>query len=92
MFPRREFTADDLERSLLELELAPSASIVLLPVSNTPPQHTSVSNMTTSPSPVILDISHPNSQSMSVHKEIKFDKKDESETRHFGLVVLISCK
>ncbi|XP_056611150.1 UBX domain-containing protein 4 isoform X1 [Triplophysa dalaica] len=34
MFPRREFTADDLERSLLELELAPSASIVLLPQSS----------------------------------------------------------
>ncbi|XP_060785278.1 UBX domain-containing protein 4 isoform X2 [Neoarius graeffei] len=31
MFPRREFTAEDLEKTLLELELAPSASIVLLP-------------------------------------------------------------
>lgn len=35
MFPRREFTTEDLEKSLLELELAPSASIVLLPVSYT---------------------------------------------------------
>lgn len=35
MFPRREFTTEDLEKSLLELELAPSASIVLLPVSDT---------------------------------------------------------
>uniref|UniRef100_A0A8C2D0G9 UBX domain-containing protein 4 n=1 Tax=Cyprinus carpio TaxID=7962 RepID=A0A8C2D0G9_CYPCA len=33
MFPRREFTAEDLEKSLLELDLAPSASIVLLPSS-----------------------------------------------------------
>ncbi|XP_064875143.1 UBX domain-containing protein 4-like isoform X2 [Oncorhynchus nerka] len=31
MFPRREFTADDLGKTLLELELAPGASIVLLP-------------------------------------------------------------
>uniref|UniRef100_A0A672L2U7 UBX domain-containing protein 4 n=1 Tax=Sinocyclocheilus grahami TaxID=75366 RepID=A0A672L2U7_SINGR len=31
MFPRREFTAEDLEKSLLELELTPGASIVLLP-------------------------------------------------------------
>lgn len=31
MFPRREFTSEDLERSLTELELVPSASIVLLP-------------------------------------------------------------
>uniref|UniRef100_A0A4W5KWV1 UBX domain-containing protein 4 n=1 Tax=Hucho hucho TaxID=62062 RepID=A0A4W5KWV1_9TELE len=31
VFPRREFTADDLDKTLLELELAPSASIVLLP-------------------------------------------------------------
>lgn len=30
MFPRREFTAEDLGKTLLELELAPSASIVLL--------------------------------------------------------------
>ncbi len=35
MFPRREFTAEDLQRSLLELELTPSASIVLLPVRHT---------------------------------------------------------
>lgn len=34
MFPRREFTSEDLQKTLLELELAPSASIVLLPVSN----------------------------------------------------------
>ncbi|XP_077071965.1 UBX domain-containing protein 4 isoform X2 [Siphateles boraxobius] len=33
MFPRREFTDEDLQKSLLELELAPSASIVLLPSS-----------------------------------------------------------
>ncbi|XP_012674436.2 UBX domain-containing protein 4 [Clupea harengus] len=30
-FPRREFTGEDLEKTFLELELAPSASIVLLP-------------------------------------------------------------
>ncbi|XP_060785279.1 UBX domain-containing protein 4 isoform X3 [Neoarius graeffei] len=36
MFPRREFTAEDLEKTLLELELAPSASIVLLPQSGRP--------------------------------------------------------
>ncbi|XP_062390718.1 UBX domain-containing protein 4 [Sardina pilchardus] len=34
MFPRREFTGEDLEKTLLELELAPSASIVLLPQSS----------------------------------------------------------
>ncbi|KAK0144087.1 UBX domain-containing protein 4 [Merluccius polli] len=33
MFPRREFTDEDLNRTLLELELAPSASVVLLPSS-----------------------------------------------------------
>uniref|UniRef100_A0A8C1M6W0 UBX domain-containing protein 4 n=1 Tax=Cyprinus carpio TaxID=7962 RepID=A0A8C1M6W0_CYPCA len=33
MYPRREFTAEDLQKSLLELELTPSASIVLLPQS-----------------------------------------------------------
>lgn len=31
MFPRREFTKDDYKRKLLDLELAPSASVVLLP-------------------------------------------------------------
>nr|XP_057938712.1 UBX domain-containing protein 4 [Doryrhamphus excisus] len=31
MFPRREFTSEDLNKTLLELDLAPSASIVLLP-------------------------------------------------------------
>ncbi|XP_072301475.1 UBX domain-containing protein 4 [Eucyclogobius newberryi] len=36
MFPRREFTTQDLERSLTELELVPSASIVLLPDSCRP--------------------------------------------------------
>ncbi|KAK2904609.1 hypothetical protein Q8A67_006408 [Cirrhinus molitorella] len=36
MFPRREFTAEDLDKSLMELELAPSASIVLLPQSSRP--------------------------------------------------------
>lgn len=36
MFPRREFTSDDLNRTLLELELVPSASVVLLPVSERP--------------------------------------------------------
>ncbi|XP_070694708.1 UBX domain-containing protein 4 isoform X2 [Pempheris klunzingeri] len=35
MFPRREFTSEDLNKTLLELELSPSASIVLLP-SNRP--------------------------------------------------------
>jgi hypothetical protein len=32
MFPRREFTREDYKRRLLDLELAPSASVVLLPV------------------------------------------------------------
>nr|XP_023677409.1 UBX domain-containing protein 4 [Paramormyrops kingsleyae] len=32
MFPRREFTQEDLDQTLLELELVPSASVVLLPV------------------------------------------------------------
>ncbi|NXI14122.1 UBXN4 protein, partial [Irena cyanogastra] len=32
MFPRREFTKEDYGKKLLELELAPSASVVLLPV------------------------------------------------------------
>ncbi|KAM4609215.1 UBX domain-containing protein 4 isoform 2-T2 [Polymixia lowei] len=36
MFPRREFTVEDLNKTLLELELAPSASIVLLPQSSRP--------------------------------------------------------
>lgn len=36
MFPRREFTSDDLDRTLTELELAPSASVVLLPQSSRP--------------------------------------------------------
>lgn len=36
MFPRREFTTEDLDRTLSELELAPSASIVLLPQSCKP--------------------------------------------------------
>lgn len=31
MFPRREFTREDYRRKLLDLELAPSASVVLLP-------------------------------------------------------------
>ncbi|XP_051938990.1 UBX domain-containing protein 4 isoform X2 [Hippocampus zosterae] len=31
VFPRREFTSEDLNKTLLELELAPSSSIVLLP-------------------------------------------------------------
>uniref|UniRef100_A0A8C6IPA7 UBX domain-containing protein 4 n=1 Tax=Melopsittacus undulatus TaxID=13146 RepID=A0A8C6IPA7_MELUD len=31
MFPRREFTKEDYGKTLLELELAPSASVVLLP-------------------------------------------------------------
>ncbi|XP_041118093.1 UBX domain-containing protein 4-like isoform X1 [Polyodon spathula] len=31
MFPRREFTIEDFGKTLLELELAPSAAIVLLP-------------------------------------------------------------
>nr|XP_010307395.1 PREDICTED: UBX domain-containing protein 4 [Balearica regulorum gibbericeps] len=31
MFPRREFTEEDYGKKLLELELAPSASVVLLP-------------------------------------------------------------
>ncbi|XP_030580319.1 UBX domain-containing protein 4 isoform X2 [Archocentrus centrarchus] len=33
MFPRREFSSEDMNKTLLELELAPSASIVLLPSS-----------------------------------------------------------
>uniref|UniRef100_A0A8C7NW98 UBX domain-containing protein 4 n=1 Tax=Oncorhynchus mykiss TaxID=8022 RepID=A0A8C7NW98_ONCMY len=36
VFPRREFTADDLDKTLLALELAPSASIVLLPQTGRP--------------------------------------------------------
>uniref|UniRef100_A0A3Q4GNC5 UBX domain-containing protein 4 n=1 Tax=Neolamprologus brichardi TaxID=32507 RepID=A0A3Q4GNC5_NEOBR len=36
MFPRREFTSEDLNKTLLELDLAPSASVVLLPVSSRP--------------------------------------------------------
>uniref|UniRef100_A0A6Q2Z914 UBX domain-containing protein 4 n=1 Tax=Esox lucius TaxID=8010 RepID=A0A6Q2Z914_ESOLU len=36
MFPRREFTADDMDKTLRELELAPSASIVLLPQTGRP--------------------------------------------------------
>ncbi|MBN3306553.1 R3HD1 protein, partial [Amia calva] len=40
MFPRREFTGEDFDRTLFELELAPSASVVLLPV------HFSVSKKT----------------------------------------------
>lgn len=31
MFPRREFTREDYKKKLLDLELAPSASVVLLP-------------------------------------------------------------
>ncbi|XP_017276562.1 UBX domain-containing protein 4 isoform X2 [Kryptolebias marmoratus] len=31
MFPRREFTNEDLSRSLVDLELTPSSSVVLLP-------------------------------------------------------------
>ncbi|XP_037542150.1 UBX domain-containing protein 4 isoform X2 [Nematolebias whitei] len=33
MFPRREFTNEDLNQSLLDLELTPSSSVVLLPSS-----------------------------------------------------------
>ncbi|XP_052004458.1 UBX domain-containing protein 4-like isoform X2 [Xyrauchen texanus] len=36
MFPRREFSTEDLEKTLVELELTPSASIVLLPQSSRP--------------------------------------------------------
>ncbi|KAL3056812.1 hypothetical protein OYC64_019315 [Pagothenia borchgrevinki] len=36
MFPRREFTSEDLNKTFLELELTPSASIVLLPQSGRP--------------------------------------------------------
>ncbi|KAJ8247118.1 hypothetical protein GJAV_G00258950 [Gymnothorax javanicus] len=36
MFPRREFTGEDLDRSLLELGLVPSASVVLLPQTGRP--------------------------------------------------------
>ncbi|KAL0963919.1 hypothetical protein UPYG_G00315350 [Umbra pygmaea] len=36
MFPRREFTADDMDKTLVELELAPSASVVLLPQTGRP--------------------------------------------------------
>lgn len=54
MFPRRVFTAEDMNKTLVELELAPSASIVILPVSRPvplgdssvrvePPPHTSSS-------------------------------------------------
>ncbi|KAF7218063.1 UBX domain-containing protein 4 isoform X1 [Nothobranchius furzeri] len=37
MFPRREFTSEDLSRTMLELELNPSASIVVLPQLGRPP-------------------------------------------------------
>lgn len=37
MFPRRVFTAEDMNKTLVELELAPSASIVILPVSRPAP-------------------------------------------------------
>lgn len=37
MFPRRVFTAEDMNKTLVELELAPSASIVILPVSRPGP-------------------------------------------------------
>lgn len=37
MFPRRVFTAEDMNKTLVELELAPSASIVILPVSRPVP-------------------------------------------------------
>lgn len=37
MFPRHEFTSEDLNKTLLDLELAPSASIVLVPVSTIQP-------------------------------------------------------
>ncbi|KAG7239131.1 hypothetical protein INR49_030012 [Caranx melampygus] len=36
MFPRREFTEEDMDKTLQELQLAPSASIVLLPHSGRP--------------------------------------------------------
>ncbi|KAJ8388352.1 hypothetical protein AAFF_G00133780 [Aldrovandia affinis] len=36
MFPRREFTGEDMDLTLLELELAPSASVVLLPETGRP--------------------------------------------------------
>uniref|UniRef100_A0A8C6MA41 UBX domain-containing protein 4 n=1 Tax=Nothobranchius furzeri TaxID=105023 RepID=A0A8C6MA41_NOTFU len=36
MFPRREFTSEDLSRTMLELELNPSASIVVLPLGRPP--------------------------------------------------------
>ncbi|XP_030888786.1 UBX domain-containing protein 4 [Leptonychotes weddellii] len=35
MFPRREFTKEDYKKKLLDLELAPSASVVLLPAGRT---------------------------------------------------------
>uniref|UniRef100_A0A3B5MF92 UBX domain-containing protein 4 n=1 Tax=Xiphophorus couchianus TaxID=32473 RepID=A0A3B5MF92_9TELE len=40
MYPRREFTSEDLNKTLLELELVPSASIVVLPVSSPEPANT----------------------------------------------------
>uniref|UniRef100_A0A8C4SJ74 UBX domain-containing protein 4 n=1 Tax=Erpetoichthys calabaricus TaxID=27687 RepID=A0A8C4SJ74_ERPCA len=36
MFPRREFTMEDLNKTLLDLELVPSASVVLLPQTGRP--------------------------------------------------------
>lgn len=44
MFPRREFSSDDLNKTLSELELAPSASIVLLPESRSSSQSLSSSS------------------------------------------------
>lgn len=37
MFPRREFTKEDYKRKLIDLELAPSASVVLLPAGRPAP-------------------------------------------------------
>lgn len=52
MFPRRVFTAEDMSRTLVELELAPSASIVILPVSRAPPLQDSGFPLNKLPTPV----------------------------------------
>ena len=39
LFPKRTFTSDDMSLTLLDLQLVPSASIIILPVSYDHFQH-----------------------------------------------------
>ncbi|XP_051566630.1 UBX domain-containing protein 4 isoform X5 [Myxocyprinus asiaticus] len=55
MFPRREFSTEDLEKTLLELELAPSASIVLLPQQSNRPSNSVVHSSSSGGLWAILD-------------------------------------